>query len=127
MRIGEDFMFFSKTTDFLVGREHRLVRDYLMVSCVMLVGATSLGYYLSRATLTADPMPVASIGARTEANPRIYSMVRSVLEPDGQSRKVMADRSIDPNSTGEPGGVTGSLGDELRRVTIDPCTGKQKP
>jgi hypothetical protein len=119
-------MFFSKATDFLTGREHRFVRDYLMVSSALLIGATAFGFYLSRNTVIADPMPVASIGSRTEVSPRIYNVVRSVLDPDG-SRKVMADRSIDPNVAGDPGAVTGALGDELRRVTIDPCTGKEKP
>jgi hypothetical protein len=119
-------MIFSKTTDFLLGREHRFVRDYLFMSGGLLVGATALGFYLSHTPFIADPMPVASIGNRTNVDAHIYNVVRSVLA-DGQTVRISADKSINPNGrTGAEGEVTGSLGAELRRVTIDPCTGETK-
>jgi hypothetical protein len=115
---------FSKASDFLLGREHRFVRDYLFLSGGLLVAATATGMYLSNQQFAVDPMPVASINNRTEVDSRIYSVVRSVLS-DGQAVRV----AIDP-STRSPANAddvtTGSIGDELRKVTIDPCTGETK-
>jgi hypothetical protein len=116
---------FSKTTDFLLGREHRFVRDYLLMSSVLMIGATALGFYLSRGAMLADPMPTASIASRTEVDSRIYSVVRSVLG-NGEAVQVTADRSLDRSGKASGGDVTGSLGDDIRRVTIDPCTGETK-
>jgi hypothetical protein len=119
-------MLFNKAVDFIVGREHRFVRDYLMMSGGLLIAASALGIYLSNNIAAYDPMPTASISSRTEVDSRIYSVVRSVLD-NGEAVRITADRSVRP-ADGRAGEelTTGSLGDDLRRVTIDPCTGEEK-
>ncbi len=119
-------MLFERAVDFLLGREHRFVRDYLMMSGGILVAATAIGVFLSQSNPAADPMPTASINARTEVDPRIYTVVRSVLQPEGQSVRIPSETASAPQDQAQPGEITGSLGDQLRRVTIDPCTGESK-
>jgi hypothetical protein len=112
-------MFIDKATDFIFGRDHRLVRDYLILSGALMIGATSLGMYLSSSIeVSSDPLPVASINKRSEADARIYHVVRSVFNPQ--------DTTVQASTSRNEGETTGSLGDDLRKVTIDPCTGKTK-
>jgi hypothetical protein len=117
-------MLFSKATDFLIGRDYKFVRDYLFITTGLVIGATALGTYMSRKAVVVDEMPVASIQKRVEVDtPRVYSVVRSVLN-DGNSTRVLADRSLDANAGASSAGeVTGSIKDQMGKVKIDPCTG----
>ena len=117
-------MFFEKLGDFLAGREHRFVRDYLFLSGAVLIGATMLGAYLSRHVVEVDTMPVASIGDKAgQKGVKTYNLVRSVLDPSGGTTRVdtvPADTAV-PDTI-----VTGGIAAGLRSVRIDPCTGETK-
>jgi hypothetical protein len=126
LQAWSNVMLFSKATDFLIGRDHKFVRDYLFISLALVATATVAGLYLSRTVVMVDDMPVASIQKRVETDRRVYNVVRSVLN-NGHSSRVLADQSIGSNARlTSSGDVTGSVGDAMRKVTIDPCTGETK-
>jgi hypothetical protein len=122
-------MILQHALDFMSGRQHRFVRDYLLMTFGILVVATGIGASLSRLEFGADPMPVASTQRSAADGPRTYVVVRSVLDADGRSRTIALDDGgaaiADPLATGAV--PTGNLAEGMRAVTIDPCTGAATP
>jgi hypothetical protein len=112
---------FGRLSDLLFSSEHRLVRDYLLMSLVILIIATSAGAYFARNTPGADPMTTATISNAKQAGETRYQ-VRSVLDPELRSTRV------DPSAREGAADtlVTGGIAASLRSTRIDPCTGETK-
>jgi hypothetical protein len=90
--------------DIITGRQHRLVRDYLVAGATIAIVASGAGHLVavgSQSFLEASvQQPLPTVAQARE--PRVTTYMRSVLD--------------EPEETGT---IVGSL----NRTRIDPCTG----
>jgi hypothetical protein len=112
---------FGRLSDLLFNNEHRLIRDYLMLSGAVLVVATAGGAWLARVSAPVDPMFTASVPENKPKTTTHYQ-VRSVLDPDLRSTRL-------ESRAGEGAAdviTTGGIASSLRSTRIDPCTVETK-
>jgi hypothetical protein len=112
---------FGRLSDVLFSSEHRLVRDYLMLSGAVLLAATMGGAWLARISTPVDDITTASVPAAKNTNGTHYH-VRSVLDPELRSSRV----DISSREGAADTIVTGGIAASLRSTRIDPCTSATK-